>query len=140
MANAAHAGGDGLFVQCKSEVLRTYRSRNLGGAARPLEDHSPGTWAPEDCLARLVDKRRRLTLRNLPRQSWNKFPVPAFPLALLIEKCGDQFLTKNCLPYVTHFDLGGGRQSGTSRKRTTSFRKCREMADTVTGRTDVGWW
>ena len=30
-------------------------------------------------------------------------------------------------------DLGEGRQSGTSRKRTTSFRKCREMGDTVTG-------
>jgi hypothetical protein len=45
-------------------------------------------------------------LRNLPRQSWNKFRVPAFPLALLIEKFGDQFLTRNRLPYVTHFDLG----------------------------------
>ena len=47
---------------------------------------------------------------NPPRQSWNKFRVPAFPLALLIEKFGAQFLTKNCSPYVTHFDLGGGRR------------------------------
>jgi hypothetical protein len=29
-------------------------------------------------------------------------------LALLIEKFGDQFSTKNCSPYVTQFDLGGG--------------------------------
>src|SRR5258705_1398169 len=94
MANAAPGGGDGLFVQCKSEVLRTYRSRNLGGAARPLEDHLLGRLALEGRLEGLVDKRRRLTLRNLPRQSWNKFRVPAFPLALLIEKFGDQFLTK----------------------------------------------
>ena len=59
-------------------------------------------WAPEDRLAGLVDKRRRLSLRNLPRQSWNKFRVPAFPLAFFIEESGDQFLTKNCSPYVTH--------------------------------------
>ena len=58
--------------------------------------------APEDRLAGLVDKRRRLTLRNLPHQSWNKFRVPAFPLAFLIEEFGDQFSTKNCSPYVTH--------------------------------------
>ena len=41
-------------------------------------------------------------LRNLPRQSWNKFRVPAFPLAFLIEEFGDQFLTKDSSPYVTH--------------------------------------
>ncbi|HWO35245.1 MAG TPA: hypothetical protein VNO32_41155, partial [Candidatus Acidoferrum sp.] len=29
-----------------------------------------------------------------PRQSWNKFRVPAFPLTPLIEKFGDRFLTK----------------------------------------------
>src|SRR5258705_7836369 len=110
MANAAPGGGDGLFVQCKSVVLRTYRSRNLGGAARPLEDHLPGRLALEGCLEGLVDKRRRLTLRNLPRQSWNKFGVPAFPLALLIEKFGDQFLTKNCSP----------RDALRSRRRKTS--------------------
>jgi hypothetical protein len=28
-------------------------------------------------------------------------------LALLIKKFGEQFLTKNGSPYVTHFDLGG---------------------------------
>jgi hypothetical protein len=50
--------------------------------------------ALEGRLEVFVDKRRRLTLRNLPRQSWNKFRVPEFPLALLIEKFGDQFLTK----------------------------------------------
>src|ERR1700758_821619 len=108
MANAAPAGGDGLFVQCKSGVPRTYRSGNLGGAARPLEDHLPGRLALEGRLEGLVDKRQRLTLRSPPRQSSNKFRVPAFPLALLVEKCGDRFLTKNCSPYVTHFDLGGG--------------------------------
>jgi hypothetical protein len=70
----------------------------------------PGRLALEGRLEGLVDKRRRLTLRNLPRQSWNKFRVPASPLALLIEKFGDQFLMKNCSPYVTHFDLGGGRR------------------------------
>jgi hypothetical protein len=130
--------GMASLVQCKSEVPRTYRSGNLGGAARPLEDHLPGRLALGGRLEGLVDKRRRLTLRNLPRQSWNKFRVLAFPLALLIEKLGAQFLTKNLFAIRDALRSRRRKTSGTSRKRTTSFRKCREMADTVTGRTDVG--
>jgi hypothetical protein len=36
-------------------------------------------------------------------------------------KLVDRFLTKNCSPYVTHFDLGGGRESGTSRNGQQVF-------------------
>src|SRR5260370_19190403 len=138
MVNAAPGGGDGLFVQCKSEVLRTYRSRNLGGAARPLEDHLPGRLALEGRLEGLVDKRRRLTLRNLASRSWNKFRVQAFPLALLIEKFRHSVLDEKLFAIRDALRSRRRKTSGTSRKRTTSFRKCREMADTVTGRTDVG--
>ena len=92
----------------------------------------------EGRLEGLVDKRRRLTLRNPPRQSWNKFRVPAFPLALLIEKFGDQFLTKKLFAIRDALRSRRRKTSGTPRKRTTGFRKCKEMADTVTGRTDVG--
>src|SRR5580692_3692938 len=85
MENAAPEGEDGLFVRCKSGALQSDRSENPGGAARPLQDHSPDTSAPKCHPAEFVDRRQRPSVRNLPRQSWNKLQAPASLLALLIE-------------------------------------------------------